>query len=148
MTSGHGFEALQKLVMGDMEKVFTPVVIDHATNPRRVGSLPDADGFAVSHSDCGENIEIWLRIKNDRIEDFGFWSDGCGATVACGSMLGELVRGKTITDALKIKEQDIIEVFKGLPEGNVHCAVLAVRTLKQAIINYFSREKTGKNEGE
>lgn len=148
MANDSGFEALQQLVMGDMEKVFTQAVIDHANNPRRVGSLSGADGFALIHSDCGESMEIWLNIKNGRIGDFRFWSDGCGATVACGSMVGELVCGKTVYEAMKIKEQDIVEAFKGLPEGNVHCAVLAVKTLKEAVKNYLARQKVGKNEGE
>ncbi|MDD5287902.1 MAG: iron-sulfur cluster assembly scaffold protein [Dehalococcoidales bacterium] len=135
------YEALQKLVMGDMPQVFAPAVVDHAMNPRNVGSLDDADGFAAMHSDCGENMEIWLRIKDDRIADIRFWSDGCGATIACGSMVGELACGKTVTDALKIEKQDIIDAFKELPEGNVHCAVLAVKTLKKSVRNYLTRQK-------
>lgn len=148
MAKDSGFEALQKLVMGDMEKLFTPTVIDHAANPRRAGSLCNADGFALLHSDCGESMEVWVLIKNDRIEDIRFWSDGCGATVACGSMVGELAFGKTVADAREIQAQDIVKAFKGLPEGNVHCAVLAVKTLKAAINNYLSRQKVGKDEGE
>ena len=148
MAKDSGYEALQQLVMGDMEKVFTPAVIDHANNPRRVGSLSDADGFASMHSDCGESMEIWLNIKNSRIEDFRFWSDGCGATVACGSMVGELICGKTISQAMKIRAQDIIKALKGLPKGNWHCAVLAVKTLKEAVKNYLARQKVDENKGE
>ena len=130
------FQALQKLVIGDMKQVFTEVVVDHAMNPRNVGSLTDADGFATVHSDCGESMEIWLRIKKDRIVGFRFWTDGCGATIACSSMVGQLAHGKTIGKALKITEQNIIDAFGGLPEGNVHCAALAIDTLKRAIEDY------------
>ncbi len=130
------FQALQKLVMGDMKQVFTEMVVDHAMNPRNVGSLADADGFATVHSDCDESMEIWLQVKNDRITSFRFWSDGCGATIACGSMVGELAHGKTIGEALKITPQNIVDAFGGLPEGNVHCAVLAINTLKRAVEDY------------
>ena len=99
MVTDSDFEALQKLVMGDMQQVFTPAVVDHAMNPRNVGSINDADGFATMQSDCGESMEIWLRIKDNRIEEVRFWSDGCGATIACGSMVSELARGKTITES-------------------------------------------------
>ena len=137
-----GFEVLQKLVMGDMQQVFTPAVVDHAMNPRNVGSLPDADASATMHSDCGESMEIWLRIKDEHIEGIRFWSDGCGATIACGSMLSELARGKTIKESLKINKQTLINAFGGLPEGNVHCAALAVNTLKKAIRAYLARQQT------
>lgn len=136
-----GFEALNKILMGNMQQIYTEAVIDHATNPRLVGSLVDADGSAILHSDCGENMEIWLRVKDNRIEDIRFWSDGCAATIACGSMVSELARWKTVVDALKINELDVIDAFGGLPEGNMHCAVLAVNTLKEAIGDYLTLRK-------
>jgi nitrogen fixation NifU-like protein len=135
------FDTLQKLVMGDMQQVFTPMVVDHAMNPRNVGSINDADGFATMQSDCGESMEIWLQIQDQRIEEVRFWSDGCGATIACGSMVSELARGKTIVNALEIEERNIIDAFGGLPEGNIHCATLAVNTLKKAIGDYLSLRK-------
>ena len=135
------FDALQQLVMGDMQQVYTPVVVDHAMNPRNVGSINDADGFATMQSDCGESMEIWLRIQDERIEEVRFWSDGCGATIACGSMVSDIAHGKTITSALKIEERNIIDAFGGLPEGNRHCATLAVNTLKKAIVDYLSLRK-------
>jgi nitrogen fixation protein NifU and related proteins len=136
------FEALQKLVMGDMQQVFSPLVVDHAMNPRNVGSMTDADGFATMRSDCGENMEIWLRIKDERIDDICFWSDGCGATIASGSMVSELAQHLTIGEALRINKQAIIDTFGGLPEGNVHCAVLAMNTLRKAVRNYLARRKS------
>lgn len=141
------FEALQKLVMGDMQQVFAPSVVDHAVNPRNVGSMKDADGFATMHSDCGENMEIWLRIIDEHIEDICFWSDGCGATIACGSIVSELAQHRTIGEALQINKQAIIDTFGGLPEGNVHCAVLAVNTLRKAIRDYLIRGKSENLEG-
>jgi len=136
-----GFEALHNILMGDMKQIYTDTVIDHATNPRQVGSLVDADGFAISHSDCGENMEIWLQVQNNRVEDIRFWSDGCAATIACGSMVSELARDKLIVDALKIGEDDLIKAFGGLPAGNYHCATLAVKTLKEAIGDYLILQK-------
>ncbi len=134
--SNTGFERLQNIIMGDMGQVFTPAVVDHAANPRNAGSIDRADAFAAMQSDCGESMEIWLRIKDERIEKIGFWSDGCGATIACGSMVGELARSKTIAEALEINEQDIVDNFGGLPEGNLHCAEFAVKTLRKAIEDY------------
>ncbi len=141
MVTDSEFHALQKLVMGDMRQIFTETVIDHAVNPRHVGSMSDADGFAMVRSNCGENMEIWLRVKDDCIKDIRFWSDGCGATVACGSMVTELAIGKTTTGTLNIGKQDIIDPFGMLPEGNVHCAALAVKTLQKAVRNYLVRHK-------
>lgn len=140
------FETFQKIVIGDMQQVFTPKVVEHAMNPRNVGSIDNANGFALMQSDCGENMEIWLRIKDEHIEDICFWSDGCGATIACGSMISELAQRKTVEAALRIDENDIINAFDGLPEGNVHCAELAVNTLREAVKGYLQiYESKGKN---
>jgi nitrogen fixation NifU-like protein len=139
-----GFESLQKRVMGDMQQVFTPAVVNHAMNPRNVGSIDNADAFAVLSSDCGENMEIWLGIKNERIKEIRFWSDGCGATIACGSLVTELALGKNLTNAWKIDQQILVKLFGGLPEGNMHCAELAVNTLKEAIKDYRNRQKSEK----
>jgi len=136
-----GFEALHNILMGDMKQIYTNTVIAHATDPRHVGSLVDADGFAILHSDCGENMEIWLHVRDNRIEDIRFWSDGCAVTIACGSMVSELVHGKNVADALKINEDDVIKAFGGLPEGNYHCVTLAVNTLKTAIGDYQTLQK-------
>ena len=138
------FETFQKIVIGDMQQVFTPTVVEHAMNPRHVGSIDNADGFAIMQSDCGESMEIWLRIKDEHIEDIGFWSDGCGATIACGSMISELVQRKAVEAALRINEHDIVNAFNGLPEGNVHCAELAVNTLREAVKVYLKKNRVEK----
>ncbi len=128
-----------------MRKTYTETVTDHIMNPRNVGSIQDADGFAHFTGPCGDTMEIWLRVKNDVIQNATFWTDGCGTTIAAGSMVTELAKGKAITEALKITEQDILDALGGLPEESQHCALLAATTLKEAIKDYLAfRNETWK----
>ena len=87
-------------------------------------------------------MEIYLRVKNGRVANATFWTDGCGPSIASGSMVTELVKGKTIPKVWKISKQDVLDALGGLPEESLHCALLAADTLKEAIKNYF----TFKNE--
>jgi len=121
---------------------YSPVVIDHAQNPRNVGNIPDADGFASVTGSCGDTMEIWLRVRNGTIANATFWTDGCGTSVAAGSMVTELIKGKTIGEVLSISQQDILGALGGLPEDHQHCALLAADTLKKAAKDYlaFQRE--------
>ena len=132
------FKVLEDYVMADMREIYSEKVIDHAMNPRNLGVFRDADGFAQVTGPCGDTIQICLKAKNGRINDATFTTDGCGATIACGSMITELVKGRAITEALKITPDDIFNSLDGLPEGNVHCALLAVNTLKEALKDYLS----------
>jgi len=118
---------------------YSDTVIDHAQNPRNVGALPDADGHAgITTHDCRDTLEIWLKVKNDIIQEATFWTDGCAATVAALSMTTELARGKRVIEAFKITPKNILDALGGLPEGNVHNAELAATTLKAAIKNYLT----------
>ena len=127
-------EELQK----QMWAGYTEVVIDHAQNPRNVGSIPDADGFASVTGPCGDTMEIWLKVRNGAIEQATFWTDGCGTSIAAGSMVTELAKGKTIVNALKITQQDVLDALGGLPEESVHCALLAANTVKEAAKEYLT----------
>ncbi len=132
------FDELEEPVKTEMKKVYTGTAIDHATNPRNFGEMANPDGFGVT-SEAGETtMKVWLRVKDNRIEDATFWSDGCGASIACGSIATELVRDKTVAQAQRITEHDILDALGGLPQGNVHCAVQAARTLRQAVQDYLS----------
>ena len=111
-------------------------VIDHANEPRNVGRIENADGFARIKGFCGDTIEIWLKVKDDRIADIRFLTDGCGPTIAAGSMITELARGKSTAEVSRINPQDVLDALGGLPEENVHCAILAADTLKDAIKDY------------
>lgn len=119
-----------------MQGVYTEMVIDHALHPRNFGSLPGADGFASFTSASADNIKMWLRLRDDRIIEASFWTDGCAATIASLSMITELARGQTVTEAMLIGQQDVLRALGGLPEGNVHCAIQAVSVLKDALRDY------------
>jgi len=135
------FDELQELVMADARKVYSDTVIDHAMNPRNVGDMPDADGFARVTGPCGDTMEIWLKVKNGNIGKATFFTDGCGPSIASGSMVTETVKGKSITDTQKITQRDVLDTLGGLPEESEHCALLAVNTLKAAIRDYMAMKR-------
>jgi len=130
-----GFE---ELIRQEMRKVYTEVTIDHAFNPRNMGETEDADGFGRVTGPCGDTMEIWLRVRNNMVVTATFMTDGCGTTIAAGSMLTELVKGKSIAQALRIGQQDILNALSGLPEDSKHCALLAANVLKEALKDYFA----------
>ena len=127
-------EELQK----QMWAGYSEVVIDHAQNPRNVGSIHNADGSASVTGPCGDTMEIWLKVQNGTIRQATFWTDGCGTTIAAGSMVTELVKGKTIANALRISQQDVLDALGGLPEDSLHCALLAANTVKEAAKDYLA----------
>ena len=129
---------LQELILGDARKVYSETVIDHAMNPRNVGSMENSDGHARIIGPCGDTMEIWLRVRNDSIIEASFMTDGCGTSIASGSMVTELAKGKNATQALKISQQDVLSALGGLPEESQHCALLAANTLKAAIKDYLA----------
>ena len=131
------FEELEQQIMAEMRRVYSEKVIDHAMNPRNVGSMPDAEGFAAVTGPCGDTMEIWLEVKNGRISNATFWTDGCGATIAAGSMVTELARGQSIAEAQRISQKDILDALGGLPDEDLHCALLASNTLREAIRDYL-----------
>jgi nitrogen fixation NifU-like protein len=135
------FGKLVEDIMAVMRSTYTQTVIDHAMNPRNAGNLKDRDGFAMVTGPCGDTMEIWLRVRDSRVREATFWTDGCGTTIAAGSMITELVRGKAIPDALKITQQDVLDALGGLPEDSVHCALLAANTLKEAVRDYMALRK-------
>jgi len=127
-------EELQK----EMWAGYTEVVIDHAQNPRNVGSIPDADGFASVTGPCGDTMNIWLKVRNNEIKQAAFLTDGCGTTIAAGSMVTELVKGKTVVNALRTTQQGVLDALGGLPDESVHCALLAANTVKEAAKDYLA----------
>jgi len=135
------FAELKKLVMEDMRKTYSEKVIDHFLNPRNLGELEDADGFGKVTGPRGDTMQICLRVKDDKITDATFMTDGCGTTIACGSMTTELAKGKTIAEALKITQEDILKSLDGLPEDDIHSSLLAADTLKEALRDYLSLQK-------
>ncbi|MBC7105946.1 MAG: iron-sulfur cluster assembly scaffold protein [Firmicutes bacterium] len=120
---------------------YTETVRDHAINPRNVGSISRPDGFGEATGVCGDTMAIWLRVAEGRITEATFWTDGCGPTIACGSMVTELVKGKTVWEAWQIDEQLILSELGGLPEESTHCAALAVTTLRRALEDYVKLQR-------
>jgi len=135
------FDELGKSVMADMRKVYSETTIDHIINPRNLGDMADASGFGRVTGSCGDTIEIWLKVKNGIVADAAFLTDGCATSIASGSMATELAKGRSIPEALKISQQDILKALGGLPEEGAHCALLAANTLKEAIKDYISLKK-------
>ncbi len=95
------FEGLQKLILDDTRNIYSEAVMGHAMTPRNVGIMQDADGFARVIGPCGDTMEIWLKVDNDAIADATFMTDGCGTSIASGSMVTEIVKGKSISAAQK-----------------------------------------------
>jgi len=132
---------LEAIVMEEARNVYSETVIDHAMNPRNVGDMPDADGFGRVSGSCGDIMEIWLKVSGDTIINTGFMTDGCGTSIASGSMVTEMAKGKSISEVQKIGQQDILNALGGLPDESKHCALLAANTLKEAIRDYLAMKK-------
>jgi len=96
------FDELQKLIVADMRKVYSETTIDHIINPRNLRDMADANGFGKVTGPCGDTIEIWLKVKDSMVIDATFLTDGCGTTIASGSMATELAKGRSIPEVLKI----------------------------------------------
>ena len=139
MTSS--WEQFEELIKAEMRKVYSETAIDHAMNPRNVGDMEDADGFARVTGSCGDTMEIWLKVKNGTIANATFMTDGCGTSIASGSMVTEMAKGKSVGEVRKISQQDVLNALGGLPEESKHCALLATNTLRGAIKDYLAMTK-------
>ena len=121
-----------------MSKMYSQTVIDHAMNPRNAGNTEAADGYASVTGPCGDTMDIWLKVKDDTVVKSTFMTDGCGTTIAAGSMATELAKGKSISQALRISQEDVLSALEGLPEESKHCALLAANTMKAAVKDYLA----------
>jgi nitrogen fixation NifU-like protein len=138
---GDPFKELEESIMDDMKRVYSERTIDHFLNPRNLGKIPTPDGTGRMTDPHGSTMEIHLRVKDDKVTHASFWTDGCGCSIASGSMITELARGKNVLDAQKIAQQDVLDALGGLPEDDAHCALLAANTLKEAIKDYMASKK-------
>ena len=121
--------------------LYSEKVMDHFTNPRNVGEIPDADGVGeVGNAKCGDIMKMFIKVENGVITDCKFKTFGCGAAVATSSMATELIIGKKIEDALKLTNKAVVEALDGLPPVKVHCSVLAEQAIKSAIADYYTRQ--------
>lgn len=116
-------------------------VIEHYSNPRNVGEIPDASGVGeVGNPVCGDIMKMYLKIENGIITDVKFKTFGCGAAIATSSVSTELIKGKTVEDALKLTNKEVVNELGGLPSVKLHCSVLAEEAIKSAIADYYRKE--------
>jgi nitrogen fixation NifU-like protein len=132
------FKELEQSITEDMREVYSEKTIDHFLNPRNLGEIPAPDGFGRVTGPCGDTMEIYLKVGDGRVINASFWTDGCGTTIASGSMVTELAKEKSILEAQKITQDDVLDALGGLPEDSLHCALLAANTLKEAIKDYLA----------
>jgi len=120
---------------------YSEKVMDHFANPRNVGEIPDASGVGtVGNPVCGDIMRMYIKVENNVIVDAKFKTFGCGAAIATSSMVTELVKGKTIDEALKISNKAVAEALGGLPAIKMHCSVLAEEALRSALQNYYEKQ--------
>ena len=119
--------------------MYTEKVLDHFEHPRNVGALDDANGVGtVGNAKCGDIMQMFLKVNDDGIiEDVGFKTFGCGAAIATSSMATELIKGKSIDEALKLTNSAVVEALEGLPPQKIHCSVLAEEAVRSAIADYY-----------
>jgi nitrogen fixation NifU-like protein len=124
--------------------MYNEKVMDYFYNPRNAGELEDANAVGeVGNAQCGDIMQVFMKIEDDVIEDVSFRTFGCGAAIATSSIATEMIKGKTVDEALKLSNKDVIEELGGLPPAKIHCSVLAEEAIKDAIKNY--KEDEGKS---
>ena len=122
--------------------LYSEKVMDHFTHPRNVGEMPDADGVGmVGNAKCGDIMQMFIKVDKETgiITDVSFKTFGCGAAIATSSMATELVKGKSIDDALALTNSAVVEALEGLPPVKIHCSVLAEEAIKSAVADYYKR---------
>jgi nitrogen fixation NifU-like protein len=128
-------------VRRELSAIYSPAAVDHIMRPRNWGAMATADGQARITGPCGDTMAVWLRVRDKTITAAAFETDGCGATVACGSILTELATGQTLAGAMSLGPQAILDALGGLPAANEHCALLAANTLKAAAKDCLGSQK-------
>ena len=117
--------------------MYSEKVMDHFRNPRNVGEIKDADGIGeVGNPACGDIMKIYIKVADDRISDIKFKTFGCGAAIATSSMVTEMVKGKTLSEAEAVSNKQVAEALDGLPPIKMHCSNLAADALHAAILDY------------
>jgi len=125
--------------------VYSEKVLSHFRNPHNVGEIKDADGVgSVGNPVCGDMMTMYIKVKDDKIEDIKFKTYGCGAAIATSSMTTELAKGKTLKEAMEITRQSVADALDGLPPVKMHCSNLAADALHEAIKDYRKREEEEK----
>lgn len=127
--------------------MYSEKVMEHFTNPRNVGEIKDANGIGeIGNPVCGDIMKLYIKVKDDKIEDIKFKTFGCGAAIATSSMITELVKGKTLEEAEKISKKTVADALGGLPPNKMHCSNLAADALHKAIEDYKSKIRNGEKK--
>ena len=120
--------------------LYTDTVMDHFMNPRNVGEIENPSGVGeVGNAKCGDIMKMYLDIENNVIKDVKFETFGCGSAIASSSMATELIKGKTVDEALAVTNKQVVEALGGLPAHKLHCSVLAEESIRSAVKNYYDR---------
>ena len=120
--------------------LYTETVMDHFMNPRNVGEMENADGVGeVGNAKCGDIMKMYLKIENNVITDVKFETFGCGSAIASSSMATEMIKGKTVEEALAVTNKQVVEALGGLPAHKLHCSVLAEESIKSAVKDYYDK---------
>jgi len=128
--------------MADAWSLYSSKVMDHFKNPRNVGEIENPDGVGhVGNPVCGDIMELYIKVKDGTIVDAKFKTFGCGAAIATSSMVTEIVKGKSLKEALNISNKTVAEALDGLPAVKMHCSVLAEEALKSAIEDYLNKSR-------
>jgi nitrogen fixation NifU-like protein len=124
--------------------MYTERVMEHFKNPHNMGEIPDADGVGtVGNPVCGDLMTIYIKVKDNRLEDIKFKTFGCGAAIATSSMTTDLAKGKTLEEAMKLSRADVADSLGGLPPVKMHCSNLAADALHVAIKDYYKKREIG-----
>lgn len=120
--------------------LYSDIVMDHFMHPRNVGEIENPDGVGqVGNAKCGDIMKMYLKIRNNVIQDVKFETFGCGSAIASSSMATEMIKGKTIDEALAVTNRQVVDALGGLPAHKLHCSVLAEESIKSAIKDYYDR---------
>ncbi|RME66759.1 MAG: Fe-S cluster assembly scaffold protein NifU [Nitrospirae bacterium] len=121
--------------------MYSKELMDHFMNPRNVGEIPDADGVGVEGNPvCGDVMKLYIKVEDDKIVDAKFQTFGCGAAIAVSSKITEMVKGKSLDEAIKISKEEVAEALGGLPPQKMHCSNLGADALKKAIEDYRAKK--------
>ena len=120
--------------------LYSEKVMDHFRNPRNLGKMDDADGIGeVGNAKCGDIMKMYIKVNDGIIEDVQFNTFGCGSAIASSSMATEMIKGKSIDDALELSNKAVVEALDGLPTHKIHCSVLAEEAVKAAVKDYYDK---------
>lgn len=133
---------LQEQIIEQVRKKYSEAVIDHWQNPRNFEKIEEPDGYAKVTGPCGDTMEMFVKIKDEKISECGFQTDGCGTSIVCGSVATEIIMNKLFIQAMALVSADsILKQLGGLPPDDVHCAQLAAETLRRALADYLDQKK-------